>query len=91
MTLQDQLIITLIDKLAIGGLLLYGGFLLNRAIENYKSRKAIENQMTKLRDEKRINFLERRLSEFYWPLYIRLEKDPQSGRESSTSAEKMAV
>ncbi len=38
MNFQEQLIITLIDKLAIGVLLLLGGFLLNRAIERYKSR-----------------------------------------------------
>ena len=75
MNFQEQLIITLIDKLAIGVLLLLGAFLLNRAMEGYKSRKAIENQMAKIRDEKRLEFLERQLSEFYWPLYIRLEKD----------------
>lgn len=75
MNFQEQLIITLIDKLAIGVLLLLGGFLLNRAIERYKSRQALENQMAKIRDEKRLEFLERQLSEFYWPLYMRLEKD----------------
>jgi len=75
MNFQEQLIITLIDKLAIGVLLLLGGFLLNRAIERYKSRQALENQMAKIRDEKRLKFLERQLSGFYWPLYMRLEKD----------------
>src|SRR6266496_779934 len=75
MNFQEQLIITLIDKLAIGVLLLLGGFLLNRAIERYKSRQALENQMAKIRDEKRLEFLERQLSEFYWPFYIRREED----------------
>jgi len=75
MSFYEQLILTLIDKLAIGVLLLFASFILNRAIESYKSRKAIETQMAKIRDEKRLEFLERQLSEFYWPLYIRLEKD----------------
>ena len=75
MNFYQQLILTLLDKLAIGVLLLLASFILNRAIESYKSRKAIENQMAKIRDEKRLEFLERQLSEFYWPLYIRLEKD----------------
>ena len=34
MALQDEIIKILLDKLAIGGLLLLGGFLINKAIEN---------------------------------------------------------
>ena len=64
----------MLDKLAIGVLLLLARFSLNRAIESYKSRKAIENQIAKIRDEKCLEYLESQLSEFYWPLYIRLEK-----------------
>jgi hypothetical protein len=63
------------QQLLMGVLLLLVGFLLNRAIENHKSKKAKENQEAKLRDEKHIEFLGRQLSEFFWPLYIRLEKD----------------
>jgi uncharacterized protein (DUF2164 family) len=75
MTFQQELIITLIDKLAIGALLLLGGYLLNRLLKSHESREALENEKAKLRDEKRLEFLERQLCEFYWPLYIRLEKD----------------
>lgn len=75
MDFQQQLIITLVDKLAIGLLLLLGALWVNHVIERYKSKKALENEMAKLRDEKRLEFLERQLSEFYWPFYIRLEKD----------------
>ncbi len=75
MTFNEQLYITLIDKAAIGLLLLVAGFLLNKVIENYKSKKGLENEFAKLRDAKRLDFLEKQLSQFYYPIYMRLQVD----------------
>jgi hypothetical protein len=40
MTFKEQLIITVVDKAAIGALLLIGGFWLNRVLERFKSELA---------------------------------------------------
>ncbi|WP_146141193.1 hypothetical protein [Stenomitos frigidus] len=75
MTLQDEIIKILLDKLAIGGLLLLGGFLINKAIEKLKYAEALKNEITKQRFITRLQLIERQLTEFYWPVYLRLQKD----------------
>jgi hypothetical protein len=80
MTFYEQLMITLIDKAAIGALLLLAGFLLNRFLETFKADRARENEREKLRNQKQIDYLERRLSEFYNPICIRLHIDGATWR-----------
>lgn len=75
MTFQETLTITVIDKLAIAALLLFAGFWLNRALERFRASSAREADRYRLRDQKRVEFLERQLSEFYYPIYIRLNID----------------
>jgi hypothetical protein len=75
MTFQEQLAITVVDKLAIGGLLLLAGWWLNRLLETFRSRRSLENEFAKLRDAKRLEFLDKQLSQFYYPIYIRLHID----------------
>lgn len=75
MTFREQLIITLVDKLAIGGLILLAGWYLNRTLELFRSRQARANEAAKLRDSKQLEFLEKQLSQFYYPIYIRLHMD----------------
>ncbi|MGD1899304.1 MAG: hypothetical protein ACFB16_20445 [Phormidesmis sp.] len=36
---------------------------------------ARQEELSRIRRDKKIQLLERQLSEFYWPIYIRLEKD----------------
>jgi hypothetical protein len=72
---REQLIITVVDKLAIAGLLLLVGWGLNRALERIKSQFALRNEFAKLRDAKELEFLDKQLSQFYYPLYIRLHID----------------
>jgi hypothetical protein len=74
-TLQDEIIKILLDKLAAGGLLLLGGFLINKAIEKLKYAEALKNEITKQRFITRLQLIERQLTEFYWPIYLRLQKD----------------
>ncbi|PSN14248.1 hypothetical protein C7293_12550 [filamentous cyanobacterium CCT1] len=75
MTLKEEIIKILIDKLAVGGLLLLAGFIINKAIEKFKSAEALKNEIAKQRFATRLQLLERQLADFYWPIYLRLEKD----------------
>jgi hypothetical protein len=94
MSFRQQLIITLVDKLAIGALLIFAGYFFNRLLESFRtdqgkllkafeaqqtltldafrSKRSFENELAKLRDAKNLEYLERQLSEFYWPIYMRL-------------------
>ena len=80
MTFQEQLIITLVDKAAIGALLLVAAFGLNRLLERFKAAKARENDRERLRAQKEIDYIERQLSEFYYPIYVRLHIDGATWR-----------
>jgi|RhiMetdeSRZDD1v2_1073273.scaffolds.fasta_scaffold280330_3 hypothetical protein len=75
MELREEIIKILLDKLAIGGLLLLVGFLINKSIERFRSAQALKNELNKQRFVTQLQFIERQLSEFYWPIYLRLQKD----------------
>ena len=75
MDFKEQLVITLVDKAAIGALLLLAGVFASRALERLKSRQALETELSKQRASARLQLLGQQLSEFYWPLYLRLQKD----------------
>lgn len=63
------------DKLAIGVLILIAGYFLNRALEKYKASQALRSEFSKQRFAATLQRLDRQLSEFYWPVYLRLQKD----------------
>lgn len=75
MTLKEEIVKILLDKLAIGGLLLLAGFIINKAIERFKSAEALRNEISKQKFVACLQLIERQLAEFYWPIYLRLEKD----------------
>lgn len=75
MTFREQLILTLIDKLLIAAVIVLIGWGLNRILEKLRSELALKNELVKLRDAKRLDFLDKQLSQFYYPLYIRLHID----------------
>jgi hypothetical protein len=79
MTFGEQLIITLIDKLAIGALILIGGLVgaywLNRRLEEFKVQQTAAFQLRKGQLELKQQILEKQLSEFYLPILLRLEAD----------------
>jgi|SRR5882724_2495470 len=52
MTFREQLLITLVDKAVIGALVVLAGYLLNRALEKFKSERALANEFAKQRLEK---------------------------------------
>lgn len=79
---SQQLTLLLVDKLGIGLLILFAGFLLNRILKRGELKIVLENELEKLRQSfandlgklgksKRLEYAERQLSEFYWPLYVR--------------------
>jgi hypothetical protein len=73
---KQQLWLTLIDKALIGSMLAAARFWLNRGIELIKSRQALDNELKKVRDQKRLEVMESELS--------------KCGRYRLTRAEKIA-
>jgi hypothetical protein len=72
---EQQIWLTILDKFALAALAAIGGFWLNRILERFKSDRARENERERLRAQKQLDYLERQLSEFYYPIYIRLYVD----------------
>jgi hypothetical protein len=64
-----------IDKLLIAAIAAAAGFWLSRLLENVKADLALQNERKRIRGEKQLDYLERQLSEFYYPLYIGLHVD----------------
>jgi hypothetical protein len=75
MTFKEQLTITLIDKAAIGVLILVAAYWVNRALERFKADQTRQSDRERLRIQKQVEYLDRQLSEFYYPIYIRLHID----------------
>ena len=96
----EKLIELVIDKLLLGGIVLLAGYWVNRRFEifknetneKYRQRQLIaelENQLAMSRYNAELEFIERQISEFYWPIYLRLEKDNVMWKRiKSLSAEK---
>jgi hypothetical protein len=73
--LNKELLKIVVDKLAIGLLIVLAGYILNRAIERFKAAEALRNELSKQRFAAKLARVERQLSEFYWPVYLRLQMD----------------
>lgn len=82
----EKLILTVFDKGLLALVLAVAVFFLNRLLEKYRSqqsmlnemtkqKKSFENELAKLRDATHLKFVERQLADFYWPIYLRLQKD----------------
>jgi hypothetical protein len=74
-TFEQELFLTVLDKGLIGILLAIAGFWLNRYLEAFKSRRALESELIKTRDQKELELVQSQLSQFYWPVYLRLQID----------------
>lgn len=86
MTLLESIILGVVDKLLIGGIVLVAGHWINKRLEKFKAETnreyaqkqkifELEHQLTFSRLNAELEFIERQISEFYWPIYLRLEKD----------------
>lgn len=68
---RQQLIVTIVDKLLIALILIGAGLWANQNLEVFKSRQARHAEAVSAK----VEFIQRQLTEFYWPLLFRLEKD----------------
>lgn len=75
MSFREEVILALVDKGLLAILALLAGFWLNKALEKVKSGNALKAELAKIRDSRNLDFKEKQLSEFYWPLYVRLQYD----------------
>jgi hypothetical protein len=73
--LKDSIILSIVDKGLLALVLAVAGFWLNRYLESFKSRRALENDLRKLRDQKQLELLQAQLCQFYWPIYFGLQMD----------------
>lgn len=82
----QKLILILLDKgvLAITALLI--GYWISKRLEQYRSdqqrmsalerdKVVLENELDKLKRTRQIEFKEKQLSQFYWPIHFRFAKD----------------
>lgn len=70
-TFNEQLTISIVDKLLIGLILLLAGWWGNRNLEVFKTASTRQSQIVTAQ----VNFIDKQLADFYWPLSFRLEKD----------------
>src|ERR1051325_1224524 len=82
----QKVIITLLDKGVLALVALIIGYWISRKLENYKTdqqrilalekdKAVLENDLNKLRQTTRLQFKEKQLSLFYWPIFLRFQKD----------------
>jgi len=69
LTLEQQLIVTVVDKLLIGTTVLIVGYFVTRAIERYRSDQARRKEFDVLRDKEALRHLQRQIEELYSPLF----------------------
>lgn len=85
-TLGVAVVVALIDKGIFAIILLFASYVVNRKLEQFKasmnkenaleaSRASLANELRKLKTHTQIQFLERQLSEFFWPVLLRFDKD----------------
>lgn len=75
MTFREEVAITLLDKLLLTLLVGFIAFKLGNLAEVEKNKIGLETELVKTKRQIRIQTLEKQLSEFYWPMYLRLQKD----------------
>jgi hypothetical protein len=73
-TFADKVWLTLIDKLAIGALLLGAGFFLNRLLERFRNEQALQKEYELRRDQAALTHLRRQIEELYSPLLGLIEQ-----------------
>lgn len=68
MTFGEELTIVVIDKLAIGLLLLVAGFLFNRLLERFRQKREMDKENEILRNQTKLAYLQQQIEELYSPL-----------------------
>ncbi|MFP9112490.1 hypothetical protein ACLI1A_01010 [Flavobacterium sp. RHBU_3] len=73
--MTDEIIKIVIEKGLIGVLIIIVGFYLNKFLEIDKQRNILKNKITETTRDKNISIIEKQLSNFYYPIYFRLQRD----------------
>lgn len=68
MTFREELVLVIVDKLAIGFLIVVAGFFFNRLLEAFKGQQALRKEYETLRDQTTLKHLQRQIEELYSPL-----------------------
>jgi hypothetical protein len=83
---HQKVLLTLLDKGALAFVALVFGYWINKRLESHKADQqrifalerdkiVLENELNKLKQTLRIQFKEKQLSSFYWPIFLRFQKD----------------
>lgn len=67
-TFIEKFVLIVVDKLAIGFLILLVGYFITKAIEKYKGEQAILKEYETMRDKAALQHLQRQIEELYSPL-----------------------
>jgi hypothetical protein len=77
MTFAEQLYITLIDKLAIGLVVLLAGFCLNKALKDFEGRQTLRRELELSQNRAALAQLEAQIKELYSPLYGLIQRSTE--------------
>lgn len=77
LSFPDQVKLILLDKLAIGIVVLLGAFVLNRLLERYKVQQAREKEIEMLQVAAARQYLQRQVEELYSPLFGLIQRAQQ--------------
>ena len=83
---QQKLLLTLLDKGALAIIVLLIGYWISRRLEQFKTdqqrmsalerdKVVLKNELDRLKLTRQIEFKEKQLSQFYWPIHFRFAKD----------------
>lgn len=83
---QQKLVLTVLDKGALALVAAFFGYWISKKLEDYKNdskrvadlerdKVVLRSELEKARRTREIEFREKQLSQFYWPIYFRFAKD----------------
>ena len=77
MTFAEQLSITLIDKLAIGLVVLLAGFWLNKALKDFEGKQTLKRELELSQNRAALAQLASQIKELYSPLYGLIQRSSE--------------
>lgn len=83
---HEKLVLVLLDKGVLAIVALMIGYWISKQLERYKTdqqrtatlerdKAVLENELDKLKRMRQIEFKDKQLSQFYWPIHFRFAKD----------------
>jgi hypothetical protein len=72
---KEDLIKIFVDKGLLSLIILVSGYWLNKYLEISKQTNALKNKIKETNRDKALSTIEKQLSNFYYPIYFRLQKD----------------